>query len=43
MAAGSGTTVEEVNNLVKQLYEMRRQMKQVVKLQKRFGKRGRRR
>jgi signal recognition particle subunit SRP54 len=43
MAAGSGTTVEEVNNLIKQLYEMRRQMKQVAKLQQRFGKRGRRR
>ncbi|MCX7798995.1 MAG: signal recognition particle protein [Fimbriimonadales bacterium] len=43
VASGSGTSVEEVNNLVRQLYEMRRQMKQLAKLQKRFGKRGRRR
>jgi len=43
VASGSGTSVEEVNNLVRQLYEMRRQMKQLAKLQKRLGKRGRRR
>jgi signal recognition particle subunit SRP54 len=43
MAAGSGSTVEEVNNLLKQLYEMRKQMKQLSKLQKRFGKHGKRR
>jgi signal recognition particle subunit SRP54 len=43
MAAGSGTSVEEVNSLIKQLYEMRRQMKMLSKLQQRFGKRGRRR
>ncbi len=43
IAAGSGTSVEEVNSLVKQLYEMRRNMKQIVKMQQRFGKRGPRR
>jgi signal recognition particle subunit SRP54 len=43
VAAGSGTSVEEVNNLIKQLYEMRRQMKQFTKIQKRFAKKGRRR
>ncbi len=43
MAAGSGTTVEEVNNLIKQLYETRRQMKSFSKLAQRFGKKGRRR
>lgn len=40
IAAGSGSTVEEVNNLIKQLYEMRKQMKQFSKLErrmKRFG------
>lgn len=44
IAVGSGTSVEQVNALVKQLYEMRRGMKQMGKLQarmKRFGKRGR--
>lgn len=40
MAAGSGTTVEEVNRLVSQLYEMRRGMKQMSKMQERFKKRG---
>jgi signal recognition particle subunit SRP54 len=43
MAAGSGTSVEEVNHLIKQLYEMRRTMKTLTKMQTRFGKRGRRR
>ena len=43
MAIGSGTTVEEVNNLIKQLYEMRRSMKQLTKMQKRMGKQRRRR
>jgi signal recognition particle subunit SRP54 len=38
MAAGSGTSVEQVNQLIKQLYEMRKQMKHFTKLQKRFGK-----
>ncbi|HEY3780505.1 MAG TPA: signal recognition particle protein [Fimbriimonadaceae bacterium] len=42
LAAGSGTSVEEVNKLIKQLYESRRQMKQFSKLQHRFMK-GRRR
>jgi len=43
MAAGSGTSVEEVNHLIKQLYEMRRTMKQLSKMQQRFGKNTRRR
>ncbi|HRF60655.1 MAG TPA: signal recognition particle protein [Fimbriimonadaceae bacterium] len=43
IASGSGTSVEEVNNLVKQLYEMRRGMKQFAKLEKRMKKHGRRR
>lgn len=43
MAAGSGTTVEEVNGLIKQLNEMKRSMKQMSKLQQRFAKHGRRR
>jgi signal recognition particle subunit SRP54 len=43
IASGSGTSVEEVNNLIKQVYEMRRNMKQMMQLQKRFGKPGRRR
>jgi len=46
LAAGSGTSVEEVNRLVSQLYDMRRGMKQMSKLQERMnkkGKRGRRR
>jgi signal recognition particle subunit SRP54 len=43
LAAGSGTSVEQVNGLVRQLYEMRKQMKQLSKLQKRFGKMKRRR
>lgn len=43
LAAGSGTSVEQVNQLIKQLYEMRRNMKQMGKLQQRMLKRGRRR
>lgn len=39
LASGSGTTVEEVNGLLKQLYEMRRGMKQMGKLQERMKKR----
>ncbi|HJP82763.1 MAG TPA: signal recognition particle protein [Fimbriimonadaceae bacterium] len=43
LAAGSGTSVEEVNALLKQLYEMRRGMKQMSKLQQRMlKKKGRR-
>lgn len=43
IAKGSGTSVEEVNHLIKQLYEMRRTMKQMNQMQKqmkKFGKRG---
>lgn len=40
LAAGSGTSVEEVNGLLKQLYEMRRGMKQMGKMQERMKKRG---
>lgn len=43
IAAGSGTSVEEVNALVKQLYDLRRNMKQLGKLQQRMAKQGRRR
>jgi len=46
LASGSGTSVEEVNGLIKQLYEMRRGMKQIGKLQARMAKKqgkGRRR
>lgn len=44
LATGSGTSVEEVNGLIKQLYEMRRGMKQFGKLQERMKKKqGRRR
>jgi len=38
IAAGSGSTVEEVNALIKQMYEMRRQMKQFGKMQSKMGK-----
>jgi signal recognition particle subunit SRP54 len=41
IAAGSGTTPQDVNQLVDQLYAMRKQMKQFAKLEKRFGKRRR--
>ena len=40
IAAGSGTTVEEVNHLMKQLHESRRMMKQLSQMQKKMGKRG---
>lgn len=40
VAAGSGTSVEEVNKLISQLYEMRRGMKQMSKLQQRMMKKG---
>jgi signal recognition particle subunit SRP54 len=44
LAAGSGTSVEEVNKLISQLYEMRKGMKQMSKMQERMTKkRGRRR
>ncbi len=43
MARGSGTSVEEVNKLISQLYEMRRGMKQMSKMQQRMLKRGKRR
>jgi signal recognition particle subunit SRP54 len=43
IARGAGTTVEEVNHLIRKLYEMRRNMKQLGKLQKHFGKRNKRR
>jgi len=42
LALGSGTSVEDVNKLIKQLYDMRRQMKQFSKLHQKF-KKGRRR
>ncbi len=40
VATGSGTTVEEVNALVKQLYDMRRNMKSFTKLQTRMKNKG---
>jgi signal recognition particle subunit SRP54 len=43
IAAGSGTSVEEVNHLIKQMYEMRRGMKQMSKMQSRFNKNKRKR
>lgn len=43
IAAGAGTTVEEVNHLIKQLYEMRRNMKEFGKLEQRFMKHKKRR
>ena len=43
IATGSGTSVEEVNNLIKQMYEMRRGMKQMSKMQSRFNKNKRKR
>ena len=43
IAAGSGTSVEEVNHLIKQMYEMRRGMKQMSKMQSRMSKLQRRR
>jgi signal recognition particle subunit SRP54 len=38
IARGSGTSVEEVNNLLKQFYNSRRGMKQIMKMQKTMGK-----
>jgi signal recognition particle subunit SRP54 len=38
IAAGSGRTVEDVNRLVSQLYNMRRQMKEFSKVSKRMKK-----
>ncbi len=38
IARGSGTSVEEVNNLLKQFYGSRRGMKQMMKMQKSMGK-----
>lgn len=43
IARGSGTSVEEVNQLIKQFYEMRKGMKQLVKMKGRMAKRGKRR
>lgn len=43
IASGSGTSVEDVNNLIRQFYEMRRGMKQFSKLQRKFEKQGKRR
>ncbi len=43
IAMGSGTSVEEVNRLVAQLYEMRKGMKQFAKMEKRMKKYGKRR
>ncbi len=40
IAAGSGTSVEEVNNLLKQFYGSRRGMKQMMQMQKKMGKKG---
>jgi signal recognition particle subunit SRP54 len=42
IAVGSGTTPADVNQLVDQLYGMRKQMKAFAKMEKRFGKRKRR-
>jgi signal recognition particle subunit SRP54 len=43
IAAGSGTSVEEVNNLIKQFYDMRKGMKQMTKFQQKMSKMGKRR
>ncbi|MCU0317426.1 MAG: signal recognition particle protein [Fimbriimonadaceae bacterium] len=43
IARGSGTSQEEVNRLIDQLYAMRRNMKQLSKMEKQFKKMGRRR
>ena len=43
IAAGSGRSVEEVNRLINQLYEMRRQMKACAKYEKKMQKVGKRR
>lgn len=38
IARGSGTSVEEVNSLIQQLYQMRKGMKEMMKMQKKAGK-----
>jgi len=43
IAAGSGTSVEELNQLIRQLYEMRRGFKQFAKTERKMKKYGRRR
>lgn len=43
IAAGSGRRVEDVNQLIRQLYEMRKSMKQFSKMEKRFKKIGKKR
>jgi len=43
IALGSGTSVEEVNNLIRQLYDTRKQMKQFSKLEKKYKKFAKRR
>ena len=43
IAAGSGTSVEEVNNLIRQFYGSRRGMKQMMQMQKKMAKLGKRR
>ncbi|HEY0868445.1 MAG TPA: signal recognition particle protein, partial [Fimbriimonas sp.] len=43
IAAGSGTSVEEVNNLIKSMYGMRRGMKQMNKMQSRMEKHAKKR
>jgi signal recognition particle subunit SRP54 len=42
IAAGSGTTPQDVNQLVDQLFGMRKQMKQFSKMEKKLGRRRRR-
>ncbi|MBX3119169.1 MAG: signal recognition particle protein [Fimbriimonadaceae bacterium] len=42
IATGSGTSVEEVNALLRQLYEMRKGMKQMMQMQNKMQKRRRR-
>lgn len=43
IAAGCGRSVEEVNQLISRLYDMRRQMKQFTQLEKRMKKHAKRR
>ena len=38
IAAGSGTSVEEVNHLVRQFYDMRRNMKQLTQMKSKMKK-----
>lgn len=42
IAMGSGTSVQEVNKLIEQLYQMRRGMKEMANMQKKFKKFNRR-